>query len=83
MVIVEKMSSRLSASDRSLNEREWVIITARCMNDDSITPECLGNELGILKELVRQIEHAARGKLKKALIGIVGDPFEAGMISGV
>ena len=65
-----------------LNERERRIIQARRLTDDSITLERLGVDLGISKERVRQIEHAALEKLRKALTEIAGDPDEAGMLPG-
>jgi RNA polymerase sigma-32 factor len=45
-----------------------------------MTLEALGEELGVSKERVRQIEHQALGKLRKALERIVGDPMKAGLI---
>ena len=47
-----------------------------------MTLETLGHELGISKERVRQIEHQALGKLRRALERIVGDPDEAGLLPG-
>ena len=63
-----------------LNEREKIIITARRLSEESQTLESLGVDLGISKERVRQIEHAALGKLRKALTDIAGDPEEAGIL---
>ncbi|MCC5980787.1 MAG: RNA polymerase factor sigma-32 [Oceanicaulis sp.] len=67
------------AMDR-LSARERHIIAQRRLTDDSVTLEKLGEELGISKERVRQIEHQALIKLKKALTEITGDPEEAGLI---
>lgn len=58
---------------KSLNERETMIILERRLTDDTITLEVLGKRLGISKERVRQIEHQALGKLRKALTSIVGE----------
>lgn len=63
-----------------LNTRETLIIRKRRLSDSVVTLEKLGKELGISKERVRQIEHAALGKLKKALTQSVGDPVRAGLI---
>lgn len=63
-----------------LSARERHIIAQRRLTEDSVTLEKLGEELGISKERVRQIEHHALIKLKKALTEITGDPEEAGLI---
>ena len=54
------------ALDR-LNRRERRIIHARRLTEESVTLEELGQELGISKERVRQIESRALEKLKVAL----------------
>ncbi|KAA5803652.1 RNA polymerase factor sigma-32 [Alkalicaulis satelles] len=63
-----------------LNEREQLIIRERRLREEAVTLEQLGERLGISKERVRQIEHHALGKLRKALVEAVGDPEEAGLI---
>ncbi|MEM9738605.1 MAG: sigma-70 family RNA polymerase sigma factor, partial [Pseudomonadota bacterium] len=68
---------------QALNDREMLIIRQRRLTDDTVTLETLGKELGISKERVRQIEHQALGKLRKALEKIVGDPETAGLIPDV
>ena len=65
---------------RALNPRETLIIRKRRLSENTMTLERLGEELGISKERVRQIEHQALGKLRKALERIVGDPEAAGLI---
>ncbi|TCK23485.1 RNA polymerase RpoH-like sigma 32 subunit [Ancylobacter aquaticus] len=52
---------------RGLNEREFRIIKARRLADESETLEVLGARLGISKERVRQIESRAIEKLRFAL----------------
>ena len=68
---------------KTLNARETHIILQRRLCEESVTLENLGIELGISKERVRQIEHQALGKLRKALEKLVGDPNEAGLIPNV
>ncbi|WP_193174666.1 RNA polymerase factor sigma-32 [Oricola nitratireducens] len=51
-----------------LNDRERLIITQRRLSEDGATLESLGNELGISKERVRQIENRALEKLRGALV---------------
>ncbi len=64
-----------------LNPREQEIIRDRRLGDDNITLEALGRRMGISKERVRQIEHQALKKLRRALLDRVGDPVAAGLVS--
>ncbi|XBQ17682.1 MAG: RNA polymerase factor sigma-32 [Oceanicaulis sp.] len=73
-------SSWLETAMQTLTEREQLIIRERRLTEETVTLEKLGERLGISKERVRQIEHQALGKLKKALTETVGDPEEAGLI---
>ncbi|MCR9079200.1 MAG: RNA polymerase factor sigma-32 [Hyphomonadaceae bacterium] len=66
-----------------LNDRETLIISERRLSEDTVTLEVLGKRLGISKERVRQIEHQALNKLRKALTKLVGDPDKAGLIPAV
>jgi RNA polymerase sigma-32 factor len=68
---------------KALNDREMHIIRQRRLSEESVTLEALGHELGLSKERVRQIEHQALGKLRRALVRIVGDPEESGLIPDV
>jgi len=52
----------------ALNERERFIVSERKLRDDPRTLESLGQELGLSKERVRQLEAAAFGKMRKSLI---------------
>jgi len=50
-----------------LNERERLIVKERKLREAPRTLESLGDELGLSKERVRQLEAAAFGKMRKAL----------------
>ena len=75
-----KRSQWLGEAMQRLSEREQLIIRERRLREDSVTLERLGVHLGISKERVRQIEHQALKKLKKALTETVGDPEDVGLI---
>ena len=51
----------------SLNDRERFIVRERKLRDDSRTLESVGQELGLSKERVRQLEAAAFAKMRKSL----------------
>jgi len=53
----------------ALNEREQFIVRERKLREDPRTLESLGNELGLSKERVRQLEAAAFAKMRKSLEG--------------
>jgi RNA polymerase sigma-32 factor len=57
----------LLAAMSVLNEREKFIVRERKLREEARTLESLGNELGLSKERVRQLEAAAFGKMKKTL----------------
>ncbi len=65
---VERRACWLKTALGVLNEREMKIIEGRRLSEDSVTLEALGEELGISKERVRQIESRALEKLRSALI---------------
>ena len=50
-----------------LNAREQYIIRERKLRDGPRTLESLGNELGLSKERVRQLEAGAFAKMRKTL----------------
>ena len=57
----------LLAAMQALNERERFIVRERKLRDTPRTLESLGNELGLSKERVRQLEAAAFVKMRKSL----------------
>ena len=62
-------ASRLVTALNGLNERERFIVRERKLREESRTLESLGNELGLSKERVRQLEAAAFLKMRKSLEG--------------
>ncbi|MBF0621664.1 MAG: RNA polymerase sigma factor RpoH [Magnetococcales bacterium] len=52
-----------------LNEREQIIIQRRIMTDKATTLEALGQEMGVSRERIRQLEKRALQKLQEALKG--------------
>lgn len=57
----------LVAAMANLKPREQYILRERKLRDDARTLESLGNELGLSKERVRQLEAAALEKMRKRL----------------
>lgn len=53
-----------------LTAREQIIVRERKLRDDPRTLESLGQELGLSKERVRQLETAAFGKMRRSLESI-------------
>jgi len=64
----QRRSQWLKKALKVLNGRELHIIKTRRLNDEGKTLESLGEELGISKERVRQIESRAMEKLRQALL---------------
>ncbi len=62
----------LAKAMNSLNERERMIVVERKLNEEPRTLESLGDQLGLSKERVRQLESAALTKMKKHLQTEVG-----------
>tara|TARA_Y100001970_G_scaffold293195_1_gene438428 strand:+ start:717 stop:1583 length:867 start_codon:yes stop_codon:yes gene_type:complete len=66
----------LNESINQLNEREREIIISRNSEDGKKTLDCIGKQLNISKERVRQIETVALKKLKKNILQISSQPKE-------
>jgi len=63
----ERHAKWLSEALKLLNQRELHVIQSRRFGDKVATLEALGEELGVTKERVRQIEVQALEKLRTAL----------------
>lgn len=59
-----------------LDEREQKIIRERHLGYETVTLEELGQDLGISKERVRQLEKRAMGRLKTSISAFIDDPQE-------
>ena len=57
----------LIAAMQALNDRERFIVRERKLREEPRTLESLGEELGLSKERVRQLEAAAFAKMRKTL----------------
>ncbi|MEM0946335.1 MAG: RNA polymerase factor sigma-32 [Pseudomonadota bacterium] len=64
---IDTLRDWLVAAMGALNDRERFIVRERKLRDDPRTLESLGDELGLSKERVRQLEAAAFGKMRKSL----------------
>ncbi|PZQ51197.1 MAG: RNA polymerase factor sigma-32 [Rhodovulum sulfidophilum] len=60
----------------ALNARERMIIVERKLREEPRTLESLGQELGLSKERIRQLEAQALGKLRKRLESVSGSAAE-------
>jgi len=59
-----------------LSPREYTIIKRRRLSDEKVTLESLGQEFGVSKERVRQLEARALGSIKDAISSIVDRPSD-------
>ncbi|MCF1709144.1 RNA polymerase factor sigma-32 [Tabrizicola sp. J26] len=64
---VARLREWLVTAMQGLNRRERFIVAERKLRDDPRTLESLGEELGLSKERVRQLEAAAFSKLRRSL----------------
>ena len=59
-----------------LSPREYTIIKRRRLSDEKVTLESLGQEFGVSKERVRQLEARALGSIKDAISSFVESPTD-------
>jgi RNA polymerase sigma-32 factor len=73
---LERVRGWLAEALGSLNARERMIIVERKLRDEPRTLESLGQELGLSKERIRQLEAQALSKLRKRLESVTGAAAE-------
>lgn len=54
-----------------LDARERIIVERRLLSEEAETLACLGDSLGISRERVRQIEMAAKAKMRESMLDLV------------
>jgi RNA polymerase sigma-32 factor len=73
---LDRVRGWLADALASLNPRERMIIIERKLRDEPRTLESLGQELGLSKERIRQLEAQALTKLRKRLESVTGSAAE-------
>ena len=63
-----------------LNPRQRMVVLRRRADDEPVTLEALGAELGVTKERVRQIENAALEKMRDYIMAALGDAELEGLM---
>jgi RNA polymerase sigma-32 factor len=73
---LDRVRGWLADALASLNPPERMIIIERKLRDEPRTLESLGQELGLSKERIRQLEAQALTKLRKRLESVTGSAAE-------
>jgi RNA polymerase sigma-32 factor len=74
---IDRVRGWLADALNTLNARERMIIVERKLREEPRTLESLGQELGLSKERIRQLEAQALAKLRKRLESVTGSAAEA------
>jgi RNA polymerase sigma-32 factor len=74
---IARVRGWLAEAMGALNARERMIIVERKLREDPRTLESLGQELGLSKERIRQLEAQALTKLRRRLESVTGSAAEA------
>ena len=64
------VAERLSELHSQLNDKELAILNKRLLSDQEVTLQDIGDEFGISRERVRQIETNLKKKIAKLLEGL-------------
>ncbi|MFK7990330.1 MAG: RNA polymerase sigma factor RpoD/SigA [Sandaracinaceae bacterium] len=72
-VRLSKVRARLPGLMKQLSERERAIVKSRLLTDEPCTLRELGQQLGICRERVRQLESQAKAKLREGLADCAPD----------
>jgi len=64
------LESNVRRAMGKLPDRERAIVSRRLLEDDKVTLESLGRDIGVSRERVRQLEERAKGQLRRALEGV-------------
>ncbi|MEY4580195.1 MAG: polymerase sigma factor RpoH, partial [Pseudomonadota bacterium] len=65
---IDQLRLRVEEALSLLSARERRIVEARMMSDEPRTLESLATEFGLSRERVRQLEAAAKAKIKEQLV---------------
>jgi RNA polymerase sigma-32 factor len=76
--IQEIVRERLSEFRKTLGGKEVVIFDKRLVSDEPMTLQQLGDEFGVSRERVRQLEARLAGRLREYLRETLGDAVEVG-----
>lgn len=72
----ELLLDRLDEFRKSLNGKDVIIFDKRLVADEPLTLQELGDEFGVSRERVRQLEARLTGKLRDYLKETLGDAVE-------
>ncbi|MCI5072569.1 RNA polymerase factor sigma-32 [bacterium] len=71
----EIVKDKLDSIYDELKPRERLLLEKRLLSDDPMTLEAIGQDFGVTRERVRQIESRLMDKLKKHLLPAVGNAY--------
>jgi RNA polymerase sigma-32 factor len=70
--IMDEVNTRINALVETLPEKELFIVRNRLLSDEPMTLQDIGEEFGVSRERIRQIESGLKERLKKSLGDIEG-----------
>jgi RNA polymerase sigma-32 factor len=66
--LIERMKDEIEGIRKNLNEREIYILDHRLLSEEPITLQEIGDQWGVTREAVRQLEARLVGKIKHAVL---------------